>query len=100
MPGLRKNLKVSNPSMGASLKAPPTAETQLAVVPTPAMTQSEPDHGVRWTLSTPQTRRPTTASSAPAAPHRTARLSTTRPRTWNCMGMVYFDWSSSRRKVL
>ncbi len=48
----------------------------------------------------PHTTASTTATQAAATDQRSGRLCTTRPMTWNCIGMKYFDWSSSRKYPL
>lgn len=85
--------------MGASFQAPPQAETQPAAEPRSSSAgrgSARASPRARRTQATsPAARR----TPAPAAQRR-ARSWTTSPRTWNCMGIEYFDWSSSRRKVL
>ena len=51
----------------------------------------------RCSAVSPQAMRITTSASTAATVQRVRRFVTTRPMTWSCMGMKYFDWSSSRR---
>lgn len=96
--GLRKNFSVSKPSMGASLKAPPNAESQPPTLPTRSTAtrgwRPSPARCREWS---PQTIASTSAAREAATDQRTRRFVTTRPITCSCMGMKYFDWSSSRR---
>src|SRR5215210_6125977 len=99
MNGLRKNLKVSNPSFGASFHAPPKALNHP-----PALASSSTSHfGASGYAAcrrvTPHTVAVITATTAASTDQRTARLFTGTPNTPNCMGMKYLPWSSSRRKV-
>ncbi len=96
--GLRKNLSVSKPSIGASLKAPPKADSQPPMLPTSntAARGARPSAS-RCSAVSPQAIARLKATRPAAADQRSLRLATTRPITWSCMGMKYFDWSSSRR---
>jgi hypothetical protein len=96
--GLRKNFSVSNPSIGASFQAPPMAETQPARLPTPTRTASGSD--AAFIEAAQSARSDVTATTPAAIARRRPRSFTTRPNTANCMGIAYFDWSSSRMKVL
>lgn len=87
------------PSIGASFHAPPMAETHPAALPSAATAgagseAASPQEAVQAASS------PAVAATAAPAYQRRARPWTTRPKTANCMGIAYFDWSSSRRKVL
>src|SRR3954470_20707596 len=87
MAGLRKNLKVSNPSFGASFHAPPKALNQP-----PALASSSTSHfGVLGYAAcrrvTPQIVAVITTTTASSTDQRTARLFTGTPNTPNCMGM-------------
>jgi hypothetical protein len=94
--GLRKNFSVSKPSTGASLAAPPMAESQPPTLPI----RSTAATGARDLDSSAVRAQATTTmnpTQAPPTDQRIDRSCTTRPRKWSCIGMKYFDWSSSRR---
>ncbi len=101
MPGLRKNLNQSKPSMGASFHAPPTAENQPPALPAAASAShcagADCGRGTSHTAAASASATPATA--APIA-CTTSMPRTTRPNTANCIGIVYLDWSCSRRNVL
>ena len=96
--GLRKNLNVSKPSIGASFHAPPIAETQPAALPISSRIGSGSEAASRLAVQKASSR--ATAATPAATVQRRARSWTGLPNTANCIGIVYFDWSSSRTKVL
>ena len=99
--GLRKNLNVSKPSIGASFHAPPNAEIQPKKLPTVTTTSQRGQRATGAVLER--------ADREEHADARDARRSTPivirffasfigLPMTPNCIGMKYLLWSSSRMK--
>ena len=99
--GLRKNLKVSKPSIGASFQAPPNAEIQPKKLPTVITTsqrgQLAADARPRARGSR-RTRRSRRAATTTPIVMRFRASFIGLPNMPNCIGMKYLLWSSSRMK--
>src|ERR1043165_3206358 len=98
--GLRKNLKVSKPSTGASFQAPPKAEIQPKKLPTVRTVsqrgQVAPQRSSRARMAT---KTPTHAMATRMPMVMRLRASFIGlPMMPNWIGMKYLLWSSSRMK--